>query len=932
MTQNADDAALFHQFLENSPDNIYVVDREGRYTHVSRNGALAFGVEPEAMIGRSWLDFARPDSIELATDQWNRVLQKGEIVEHEVTFRGRLYRYFMFPIGTHAAVISRDLTERMQQAEALTRAAERYKSFVANSTEGIWRCEVEQPIDITLSADAQVTLMVQHGVLAEANDAMARMYGFEKAEEVIGARISDLLDMSRQENHDYLHAFVESGYRLSDAESIETDRHGNRKYFLNSLTGVVIDGKLLRAWGTQRDIGAQKEAVEHLRRSEERLQALVTAANQIIWTAVDDGQLTWITPTWTEITGQTLEEAKGRGWLSLIHDDDRDGAIAFWTRALAGGVPVQDVMRVRDRSGDYRWFHVRGAPLMNDDGTIREWVGAVTDVDARHREEEVLTAAAQRAKFIAAANDLFVQSLDYEQTLRNLARLAVPELADWCAVDMIDEDGTFRRLAAEHPDPAMLQLAYKLQEKFPPDPKSPRGAFAVAREGKTDWMAEIPDEFLVAGSRSEEHLELVRQLRLRSWICTPIRVRDRVVGVFTLVNGASSRRFNESDVALAEELAARAGQAVDNARHYEQAVEANRAKDEFLATLSHELRTPLTAILGWANLLKISNFDAQTTKLAVETIENSARNQAALIDDLLDISRVVTGKLQLKIATIDAVPVIENGVAASRPAAEAKRITLVVDTPPDLQVRADPNRLHQIIWNLMSNAVKFSSEGAKIEVSASRLDGDAVISVRDYGIGIDPAQLPRVFDRFWQADSSSHRLHGGLGLGLAIVKYLAELHGGTASVHSEGEGTGTTFTIRLPLLGDVQTNSSETPALVALGMRVLLVDDDEAARDVVRRTLEHYGATVVSVSNALDAIDSVSDHPFDLVLTDLAMPQHDGYWLLREVRRRKPMVRVAAITALGQSEEQILAGGFDSYLRKPLDPELLKALLRRDQA
>jgi PAS domain S-box-containing protein len=393
MTQHADDAALFHKFLESSPDNIYVVDRGGRYTHVSRNGALAVGVEPAAMIGRSWLDFARPDSIDLATEQWNRVLQHGDVVEHEVTFRGRLYRYIMFPLGEHAAVISRDLTDRMQQAEALTRAAERYKSFVANSSEGIWRCEVEEPIDITLTADEQVALMVQHGVLAEANDAMARMYGFEKAEEVIGARISELLDMSRQENHDYLRAFVESGYKLSDAESIESDRHGNRKYFLNSLTGVVVDGQLLRAWGTQRDIGSQKEAVEHLRRSEERLQALVTAANQIIWTAVDDGQLTWITPSWTEITGQALEEARGRGWFQLIHPEDRERAIAFWTRALAERTPVQDEMRIRDRGGDHRWFHVRGAPLMNDDGTVREWVGAVTDVDARHREEEVLTAA-----------------------------------------------------------------------------------------------------------------------------------------------------------------------------------------------------------------------------------------------------------------------------------------------------------------------------------------------------------------------------------------------------------------------------------------------------------------------------------------------------------------------------------------------------------
>jgi signal transduction histidine kinase len=271
-----------------------------------------------------------------------------------------------------------------------------------------------------------------------------------------------------------------------------------------------------------------------------------------------------------------------------------------------------------------------------------------------------------------------------------------------------------------------------------------------------------------------------------------------VAGVLTLVNVDSSPRFTESDVQLAEDLCLRAAHAIDNARLYQQALEANRTKDEFLATLSHELRTPLTSILGWANLLRMSNFEESTLHTAAETIERSAKMQAALIDDLLDVSRIVTGKFTLNVTLVDAVQAVASGVAASRPAAEAKGITVTVTAPESLELRADANRLQQIVWNLMSNAVKFSGEGRRIDVIVSEAGDYVVLQVRDEGIGIAADQLPRVFDRFWQADSSSHRVHAGLGLGLAIVKYLAEMHGGAASVESDGPGKGATFSVRLP--------------------------------------------------------------------------------------------------------------------------------------
>ncbi len=909
-------SSLFEALLDESADNIYVVDRNGRYTHISRGGAAALRMAPEEIIGRTWREAGLPpDLMEKVERDWNQVFSTGQTIREQGFFDGRYFEYSMFPLLDRVAVVSRDVTDRVATEE-------RYRAFVANSSEAIWRFEVDEPIDVSLPEDEQIDLAFQRGYLAECNDALARMYGYEHAAEIIGARLPDMLDPREEHNRDFLRAFIRAGYRLVDAESIEADRHGSRKYFLNSFIGTVENGRLFRAWGTQRDVTEQRAVHENLRRGEQRLQALVAASTQVVWTTDAGGGVNWITTSWIDLTGESVDRAMGGGWLDRIHPDERENIIREWNAARDAKKVFDSTMRFLTRDGSYRWLRVRTAPVLNDDGTIREWIGACVDVDMERRHAGILAAQRRRAEFIAEANDLFVRSLDYEETLRNLARMAVPRLADWCAVDMLEPDDTFRRLAVEHTDPAMVKLAYDLQKRFPEDKSSPYGTYEVLRTGRTVWMPEIPGHMIETGARSPEHLDLIRKLMLRSYICAPIHVRDHVAGVLTLVNTMKSRSFNLTDVELAEDLALRAGHAIENARLYQQALEANRAKDEFLATLSHELRTPLTAILGWANLLRISSYDPQTVRTATETIEQSAKAQAALIDDLLDISRIVTGKLKLHIAPIDLVPVVEAGIAAVRPAAEARRISIEVDAPDSLTMKGDDNRIQQIVWNLMSNAVKFSAEGSRIGVSVGREDGQAVIRVSDQGIGIEPELLPHVFERFWQADSSSQRAHSGLGLGLAIVKYLSELHGGTVEARSEGRGAGATFTIRVPV-GE--------PGAIAIARphRVLLVDDDEPTREIVRRMLEHFGANVTPASNATEAMSLLEKSTYDLVLTDIAMPQNDGYWLLDQIRRSNPQVRVAAITALGHPDDQLTAAGFDSFVRKPVEASRLAELLNR---
>jgi len=378
----------------------------------------------------------------------------------------------------------------------------------------------------------------------------------------------------------------------------------------------------------------------------------------------------------------------------------------------------------------------------------------------------------------------------------------------------------------------------------------------------------------------------------------------------------------------------------------QEAETANRMKDEFLATLSHELRTPLNSMLGWARLLRTKKFDESTTAKALETIERNAKLQAQLIEDILDVSRIIQGKLRLNLRPVNLVPVVEAAIDTVRPIAEAKAIQLafVVDQSAQL-VAGDPDRLQQVVWNLLTNAIKFSPKGGKVEVLVSIDDSYGQIQVSDTGIGINSNFLPHVFDRFRQADSTITRSHGGLGLGLAIVHHLVELHGGTVYAESEGEGQGATFTVKLQLAHCkleasetklVRSNSHNKVAISNLllnNLQVLVVDDDADTRDVLTTVLEQYGAKVTAVASVDEALEALQQFQPDLLLSDLGMPEQDGYGLIRKVKaieaEREEKIPAIALTAYTSDEERmrVLSAGFQMHLPKPVEPSELIAMV-----
>ena len=562
-------------------------------------------------------------------------------------------------------------------------------------------------------------------------------------------------------------------------------------------------------------------------------------------------------------------------------------------------------------------------------------------------------ARAGRTRLLADVSRALAASLDYESTLDGVVRLLVPGQADWCVIHLARRDGSVRRVAVAHADPAHAPLAVETL-RMPPTVDGvaeDSAAMQAVRAGRSLLLASTPPAVIESTVADPRDRRVALALRPRSMLVVPLLARGRVLGALTWLRIAGAEPYTAEDLGLAEDIATRAALAIDSARLYRRAerarVEAetaNQAKDEFLAVLSHELRTPLTSMLGWLRLLRTGQLDGDKVAQALEVVERNTRTQAQLINDLLDVSRIITGKLELDLYPVELPPVVDEVVASARRAAEAKGVVveLSVGATPG-PVLGDPLRLGQIIGNLIANAVKFTSAGGRVQVALARVNGEAVVTVTDTGIGIEPEALDQIFDRFRQVDSTITRRHGGLGLGLAIARHLAELHGGSVSAASPGLGHGATFTLRLPLAPPGERAEAVEPAAApgpgpgALArVRVLLVEDHHDTAELLRAVLGRHGAAVRVAASLAEALVMQGELEFDVLVSDIAMPDGTGYELVERMRERAqaaghaPMPAVA-LTAFagGEDRERALAAGFQHYVAKPIEPEALVDTIAR---
>jgi PAS domain S-box-containing protein len=812
------------------------------------------------------------------------------------------------------------------------------------------------------------------------------------------------------------------------------------------------------------------ESFRAIRDSEERYRTFANAMHTSSWRATPDGDIVGDALGWEKITGQSGDEYRGSGWTAAVHPDDLERVVENWKQVLRDRTPLDIDFKVRQRDGGYRYVRSQGTPITSADGTVREWTGAVVDIDERKRAEQALRTSEEefRANFELAGigqaqvdpgtgrflrvNPRFCEMLGYSaDELLNLTFFDITypgdleqNSASWLdftrggsthyrvekryvrkdgsiiwgeitATMLRDADGQPLRTVSMIQDITERRLSEAVFQ-------SQKSALEMVAQG-----ASLDDvlQFVVASLKQQAHESLVvsillldrdgqhvslgaasglpenlrQKLRdgvavrdlsgpcrlvftqkqptfvpdvnadpnwkdfrdmvahygLRAAWSTPIMASDqRLLGSFcvyyrrTRAPGTFERSMIEAishTVAIVIERkqaeAEREEMLIREQVAREQAESANRVKDEFLAVVSHELRTPLTAITGWANMLLDGKVPESAQLRALQAIQRQSRSQRQLIDDLLDVSRIVSGKLRLDFGDVEPSKIVGGAVDVVRPTAEAKNIDLVVhmDTREGT-ISGDPERLQQVIWNLLSNAIKFTPEGGRVEIRSRWFDSRIEIVVTDTGQGISPEFLPYVFERFRQADVSTTRAHGGLGLGLAIVRHLVEIHGGTVQADSAGKDKGSSFTVQLPgnprrstaaatSEPELQKQISGAATGMLSGLRILIVDDDSDSREVIAAELSLYGANTSVCDSADNAVRKLETFKPDVIVADIGMPGEDGYTMIRKIRNspdeKTRLIPAIALTAYAGdgNRQRALDAGYQKHISKPAEPEEL---------
>ncbi|MDB5907744.1 MAG: two-component hybrid sensor and regulator [Massilia sp.] len=942
--------AAVEAMLESLPDAFCAVERDWRLIYLNRRAA-----ELMATPGAARADLAGRVLWDLLPDLqggefaglFGAALTAGASACH-VFFHTRLARWFELrghPAPAGMTFQFRDITERMAEEQTLVDGSNRLQVALAAGRLGDWRWDALDDRYTLGSRAAEI-----FGLAAEIPlgwEALSeRLYRPDRAM----VRSEFLHAVSTHEDLNVECRLEVPGQQLrwisvvGRADFADIDRQRN----VLGMTGVV------------QDISTRKSAEDTLRQSEEVLRALANSIPQLAWMAQADGAIVWFNERWYEYSGTTPDQMVGWGWQVVIDPEVLPAVMQRWNDSIRTGNPFDMEFPIRGADGQFRWFLTRVNAVRDRFGHVVRWFGTNTDVDQVKRVQQALRDESNVLELLNSTGSALARQRDLRSLLQTVTDAATGiSGARFGAFIYNGADSAGAPLTMH----ALAGAATADFDRFGKRAQTTLATPSLRGEGvvRSDDISKDPRY-----SHSAPHFGLPEgHPPLRSYLAVPVVARSgEVLGSLTFGHPEAAI-FTERTERIIGGIAAQAAVAIDNTRLYEAAqraaeerkelleserlarAEAERTsqmKDEFLATLSHELRTPLSAILGWAQVLRRGTRDTADLQRGLQTIERNARAQAQLIEDLLDMSRITSGKVLLDIQTVAPALFIDAAIETVRPAAEAKNLRLEKDYAPDVgMISGDPARLQQVIWNLLSNAIKFTPRDGLVQVGLRPAGAYVEVSVCDSGAGIAPEFITHVFERFRQGDASTTRQHGGLGLGLSIVKHLIEQHGGTVRVTSEGEQRGACFTVDLPAAtpqmmaarpdrARYSPPSPLTPDIVLRDLsnvKVLVVDDEPDARDLIKRILSDCGAAVTTAPSARAALEAFRAAPPDVLVSDLGMPDMDGFELLAQVRALPAGARLPAValTAFARSEDRLraLEAGFAAHISKPVEPSQLIA-------
>jgi len=847
--------------------------------------------------------------------------------------------------NANSILLARQRAERelVEAKEALRESAERLKLALAAGHLGDWSWEARSDL---------VTL----------GDRAAEIFGLPKNTPVAWTRMRDLLHEEDRERARIAMERSLAGRADYDIEYRVSRPAGGKCWIAAKGRGVyAADGSVIGMIGVVQDVTGRKHVEEALRESEERFRAIFHQAAVGFAIAGLDGRFLEMNRKFTEILGYTADELKEKTFADITHPADLELTGKNVRRLFAGEIAdfTYEKRYVR-RDGKTVWSLTTVTLLKSDKGEPHRFIGVIEDITQRKQAEEALVEESRMLELLNRTGTSIASELDLQALVQAVTDAATQlSGAKFGAFfyNVIKPDGESFLLYTLSGAPREAFEKFGLPRNTPVFNPTFRGEGVV----RSDDIRKDPRY----GTMAPHHGMPEGHLPVRSYLAVPVISRSKEVIGGLFFGHPQPGVFTERSERIVAGVAAQAAIAIDNARLYETAksaakerkqllqsersarAEAERMsemKDEFLTTLSHELRTPMSAILGWAQVLRSRRMNEEELRRAPEVIERNARAQTRLIEDLLDMARITSGQVRLDVQPVEPASFIDAALETVRPAAEAKSIRLQKLLDPRAgPISGDPGRLQQVVWNLLANAIKFTPKHGKVQVLLERVNSHIEFSIVDTGIGIKPEFLPQVFDRFRQADASSTRQYGGLGLGLSIAKHIVELHGGTLHAKSAGEGCGSAFTVHLPLTAVHRTSGKEErahprspksaplpfKALDLSGLKVLAVDDQADARDLIKRVLEDCGAQVITAGTAGEALLLAERERPDLLVSDIGMPDTDGFELLKQLRAlgrsRGGEIPAIALTAFARSEDRMraLRAGFRVHVSKPVEPSEL---------